>query len=165
LPNIDLSTPEGELTLARLYNYAYVISLSRVIGWGSAGLSMYIGRAGVFDGLQNGRQEVMLRDLLSPKSSFAYFDYTDLTGFVFDGTYESHTDISATGIMVGSVDFTMAPGAEEPPLFSGTISYENLVVNDGIPNEGFYRFTVDEQTWDVPPTDFHHIDLSALFTP
>ncbi len=143
-----------------------MISLSRVIGWGSAGLTMYINRPGVFDGLQHGRQEVLLRDLLSPKSSFTYIEFTDLTGFVYEGTYESHTDISATGMMLGSVDFTMAPGADEPPLFVGTIGYENLRVNDGIPNEGFYRFTMDDgQTWDVEAAVYHDIDLSALFEP
>ncbi len=164
LPNIDLSTMDGQWTLSRLYNYAYVISLSRVIGWGSAGLTMYIGRAGVFDGLQRGRQEVQLRDLLSPKSSFTYFDYTDLTGFRYDGTYESHTDISATGMLLGSVEFSMAGENDGTPIFSGRIEYDNLIVNDGIPNEGFYRFVMDDgQTWDIAAADFHHVDLSGLF--
>jgi hypothetical protein len=118
----------------------------------------------VFDGLQRGRQEVQLRDLLSPKSSFTYIDFTDMTGFRFEGTYESHTNISATGVMVGAVDFSMAPGASELPLFTGTIEYENLVVENGIPNDGFYRFTIEgEHTYDVAAADYHHVDLSGLF--
>ena len=164
LERIDLSTPEGELLLARLYNYATLVSVARVIGWGSAGLTMYIGRVGMFQGLQTGRQEVALRELLSPETSFTYIDYSDMTGIHFEGTYESHTDLSATGVMLGSVDFTMAPGSTAPPLFAGTVEYEALIVENGVPVDGWYRFIIEgDHTFDVVAADYHDIDLGGLF--
>jgi hypothetical protein len=164
LPRIDPTTAEGELLLARVLNYALITSLSRVIGFGSAGLTMYLNRVGTFNGLQAGTQEVTFRELFSPKANFTYTEYTDMTGFRFDGSYESRTDISATGDMIGSVDFTLTTDVDAAPLFAGTLIYENVLINNGVPDEGFYRITLsDGPSFDVPSSDFHTLDLGPLF--
>ncbi|MBW2462874.1 MAG: hypothetical protein JRH11_14575 [Deltaproteobacteria bacterium] len=164
LDRIDPTVPEDQVLLARLVNYAIIVSLARVVGFGGAGLTMYVGRVGEFQGFQSGRQEVLFAELLSPKATMTYIDYTDLTGFHYDGTYTSRTDISATGDMVGAVDFTIAEAADAPPTFAGTLRYEGVVINNGIPNEGFYRFNLDDgSSFDVSSIDFNNLNLGALF--
>jgi len=164
MERIDPSTPDGEILLARLTNYAVVVSLSRVVGFGSAGLTMYLGRVGEFQGLQSGRQEAEFAELLSPKATFTYIDYTDLTGFHYDGTYTSRTDISATGDMVGSVAISLAPAADAAPLFSGNLLYDNVLINNGVPDDGFYRFELDGGlAFNVAAPDFNNLDLRGLF--
>ncbi len=164
MERIDPATPEGEILLARLTNYAVVVSVSRVIGFGSAGLTMYLGRVGEFQGLQSGRQEVEFGELLTPKATFTYVDYTDLTGFHYDGSYTSRTDLSATGDMVGTVAISLTPDADGVPLFSGNLLYDNVLINNGVPDDGFYRFELDGGlAFDVAAPDFNNLDLRGLF--
>lgn len=164
LERIDTATPDGQVLLARLTNYAIIVSVARVVGFGGAGLTMYLGRVGQFQGLLSGRQEVLFAELLSPKATFSYIDFTDLTGFKFDGSYTSRTDLSATGDMVGFVDFTLHDDPEAAAVFSGTIRYEDVIINNGVPDEGFYRFEMETGAdFDVTSNDFNNLNLGGLF--
>lgn len=157
----------GALSLIRLFNASVLSAQARVVGFGTAAMLEYT-TPGVFGATLNGTVTVELRDLLRPKTSFDYDNFSDFSGLTLDGVQTSDTSFSGEGFSFGVVRMVVRRRADPTAVLVVDIDYgesdgsAGLIIDGGEAAGGFYEVTVDGETTRIPWEQLEFRDLRAL---
>ena len=162
---LDLSTQGGVEALAQVYNLTILSNQARILGFGGAGMTQYVGSPGNFLGLIDGAMSVSVASLLNPKATLRYDGFEDVAQLSFRGDIITNSNISGNGPMEGVVDFQYASPADGVSTIVGACDYANLRVANGLAASGHYAFTLDSGMWDVDWTVLANMDLRWFIPP
>lgn len=136
MARLDPTSLEGATDLNRLLNLPILTSQSRVIGFGSGGMTQYVDSPGVFDGLVAGSQRVVVSSLLMPDTTIDLMAFEDVSGIVLGGQQFTSVDLAGEGTTTGTMLWKLR-GSDDPAdiLFEGDLVI-NVNIEDGLPMGG-----------------------------
>lgn len=141
---VDVTTQAGAEDVFRLFNLPLLTSQARLLGFGSAGMTQYVGLTAEFGGTVRSRFTVSVASLLNPDTTISYFQFEDLTGVVIDGIQLTDVDTSGNGSMSGILSFVMrGTGGATDAVIRGGLDYDGLQIGDGFAAGGGYTLTID----------------------
>jgi hypothetical protein len=141
---VDVTTQAGAEDVFRLFNLPLFTSQARLLGFGSAGMTQYVGVNAEFGGTVRNRFTVTVAALLNPDTVISYFQLEDLTGIVVDGLQNTDVNTSGNGSMNGVLSFVMrGTGGATDVVIRGALDYEGLQIGDGFAAGGGYTLTID----------------------
>ncbi len=142
---LDASTPAGADDIFRFLNLTIYTSAVRIPGFGSTGMTSYIGAPSHFTALVTNEYSVEVKGtILKPDTYLTYAQFEDLNGIIFDGVQLSATDSKGNGDLSGILDWRIR-GSSDPDdiVLEGTLDYEGVHVTNGVAAEGTYTFTIE----------------------
>jgi hypothetical protein len=153
LANLQATTQSEAECLMRVYQLTAISSETRILGFNGPSIIQYTNPA-TFNGVLQGSVTIGVDSLFNPDTSLAYNQFTDFTGFVFDGTQYTQSDLSGNGYLFNAINFQMSspPADGGPPetVIAGTVLYGNangsapsITLVSGTPSSGSYTVSVD----------------------
>lgn len=144
-----ISGPDTTACAFHVANLAVESSEARVPGFNSAGMTQYLNREELFQGILSGSMTVGLVGLFSPVSTIRFTNYADFDGVVLNGVQISSTNTSGDGALSGVLGFRIQ--REGLPPLEGSVDYGQVSLTTG--NEsGDYLVTLDGGTTVRVPT-------------
>ncbi len=141
---LDITTQAGAEDVFRLYNLPLFTSQTRLLGFGSTGMTQYVGTTAEFGGAVRNRFTVNVEALLDPNTLISYYQLEDLTGIVIDGPQTTDVDTGGAGMMRGVLNFVMrGAGGATDVIVRGSVDYAALEIYDGMAAGGSYTLSLD----------------------
>jgi len=141
---LDVTTAAGATDVFRVFNLPLFTSQARLLGFGSSGMTQYIGANAVFAGAVRNRFTVNVEALLSPNTLITYHQLEDLTGIVIDGEQHTNVDLAGDGSMSGVLSFVIrGTGGATDVVVRGGLDYTGLQIRNGVAAGGTYTLTLD----------------------
>lgn len=141
---LDVTTQAGAEDAFRLYNLPLFTSQARLLGFGSTGMTQYVGTTAEFAGAVRNRFTVTVDSFFDPNTLISYYQLEDLTGVVIDGPQTTDVDTGGDGIMGGVLSFVLrGTGGATDVKLRGSVDYGELEIVDGFAGGGQYTVTFD----------------------
>jgi len=141
---LDVTTQAGAEDVFRVFNLPMFTSQARLLGFGSAGMTQYVGTTAEFGGAVRNRFTVNVEALLDPNARISYYQLEDLTGLVVDGVQLTDVDTHGDGAMSGLLSFVMrGTGGATDVVVRGGLDYTGLQIGNGVAAGGTYTLTLD----------------------
>jgi hypothetical protein len=166
--NIMSEPPEERAKqFMRMYEHTIITSQTKIEGFGGMGMIHYLGRTVAFKGIRVGTFELTSEGTFSNTTDFNYKGYSDYQGLTIHGQQRSQSGTSGDGNMSGTVTFTLEAGA----TYTGSVTYDTIVLKDTLPKGGAYKIKfdgIDDQGTGVDPlqtTNPGSFDYTDIFIP
>ena len=150
----------------QMYELTTIASHTKLEGFGGMGMLQYLGRTVTLKGIRAGTYDLTSEGTLSNTTDYDYKNYTDYQCLTIHGLQRTDSGISGDGSMSGTVTFTLVAGA----TYTGSVTYDTIVLENTLPKGGAYRIKFDEidDGTDVDPlqtTNPGSYDYTDIFTP
>jgi hypothetical protein len=140
LDALDPTTPEGADEVFRMFNMPLLVSQTRMLGFGSSGMTQYLDTTATFAGTIANNFTVRVIEIVMPKTFITYTDFVDLTGITATGEQRTRVNLSGNGTMEGTIAFQMQGRTQ---MIEGVVDYANVLIKNGVAAEGLYGLTIE----------------------
>lgn len=152
-------TMEGAIDVFCVYNLPLFTSQTRMLGFGSSGMTQYLDVTATFKGAIANVFTVHVAEILNPVTDITYVEFQDLNGITHDGNIHSVVDLTGNGNMRDIVTFRLEGNVKQ---ISGAMDYRDLLIRNGVAGDGVYQMTIEDGgtfTYELPYTFAAEVDI------
>ena len=152
-------TMQGAIDIFCVYNLPLFTSQTRMLGFGSSGMTQYIGGTASFQGAIANTFTVGVEDYLNPRTDITYLAFRDLDGITHDGNIHSVVNLEGNGDMRDILTFELEGNVKR---ISGAMDYRDLKIRNGVAGDGVYQLTIEDGgtfTYALPYTFASQVDI------
>lgn len=164
---LDLAEESDARTFSNISAITMYHAFTRLLGYGSGGMTQYYNNSAIFLAASQGHLEVRVSDsLFNPLTTLTFVDFEEFGGFVLDGEFYTKVNAGGNGSSYGELGLVVPRDlADASAVYTGGHHLTDVDVTDGYAGAGCYQLWLEDyqgaplEVW-IPSEIYNSIDLS-----